>query len=87
VDLGKVAVEDDDVVGMHAGAEQRGGAVGRHVHRDAVAAQAARDGGRHARLVLGEEQTSRTGHRLQSAARRRDVAAVRAVSYGPPRGR
>ena len=56
VDLGEVAVEDDDVVGVHARVRERVGAVGRDVDGRAVPAQAAGDRRRDARLVLDDEK-------------------------------
>ena len=55
VHLGQVAVEDDDVVGVDARLVERLGAVGGDVDGHALAAQAARDGVRDARLVLGDQ--------------------------------
>jgi hypothetical protein len=56
VDLGEVAIEDDDVVGVHACVREGVGAVGRDVDGRAVPAQAAGDRRRDARLVLDDEK-------------------------------
>ena len=57
VDLGQVAVEHDDVVGIDARLVERGGAVGGDVDGHSLAPEAARDRGGDAGLVLGDQDS------------------------------
>ena len=57
VELGQVAVEDDDVVGDDARLDQRGCAVVGDVDGHALAAQAAGDGAGQPAFVFGDEHS------------------------------
>jgi hypothetical protein len=64
VDLGEVAVEDDDVVREHPRLEQRGGAVVRDVDGHALAAQTAGYRAGQPALVFGEENSHGPSERM-----------------------
>jgi hypothetical protein len=59
VDLGQVAVQDEDVVADHARLLERHGAVARDVHGHALAAQAAGHRLGELGVVFGEEHAHR----------------------------